>query len=96
MYGQRDKVVVLREKNDAVIPIEIDLTKKTLFDSEAYYLQQNDIVYIEPNDKRKKRANYDPNLRYDVMSYVRFGGSLVRLAFITYRRYIIDSRGLFH
>ena len=96
MYGQRDKVVVLREKNDAVIPIEIDLTKKTLFDSEAYYLQQNDIVYIEPNDKRKKRANYDPTLRYDVMSYVRFGGSLVRLAFITYRRYIIDSRGLFH
>ena len=95
MYGQRDKVVVLRENNDAVKPIEIDLTKKTLFDSEAYYLQQNDIVYVEPNDKRKKRANYDPNLRYDVMSYVRFGGSLVRLAYITYRRYIIDSRGLF-
>lgn len=95
-YGQRDKVVVMREEKGFVTPIEVDLTKKTLFDSEAYYLQQNDIVYVEPNDKRKKRVNYDPNLRYDVDSYVRFGGSLVRLAYITYIRYIIDKRGLFH
>ncbi len=96
MYGQRNKVVVLREKNGTTTPIEIDLTKKTLFDSEAYYLQQNDIVYIEPNEERKRRANYDPHLKHDIVSYVRFGGTLVHMAFITYRRYVIDRRGLFH
>lgn len=95
IYGQRDKVVVLREKNGELTPIEIDLTKKTLFDSEAYYLQQNDIVYVEPNDNKKKRANYNPDLQYDAMSYVRFGGSLVRLAYVTYIRYLIGRRGLF-
>ena len=96
MYGQRDKVVVLREKNGTTTPIEIDLTKKTLFDSEAYYLQQNDIVYIEPNEERKRRANYNPYIVGDAVSYMRFGVSLLRLAHITYRRYVIDNRGLFH
>lgn len=96
MYGQRDKVVVLREEKGTTTPIEIDLTKKTLFDSEAYYLQQNDIVYVEPNEKRKKRANYDPNIRYDVDSYVRLGGSLARLAYYTYRRYVVERSGLSH
>ena len=95
-YGQRDKVVVMREKKGFVTPIEVDLTKKTLFDSEAYYLQQNDIVYVEPTEARKRKANNDPYLRYDIESYVRFGGSLARLAYITYRRYVIDRQGLFH
>lgn len=95
-YGQRDKVVVLREKNGMTTPIEIDLTKKTLFDSEAYYLQQNDIVYVEPNDKRRKLANVDPNLQYDIVSYVKIGGSLVRFAYIFTHRYIIDRQHFFH
>ncbi len=94
--GRRDNVLVLREVNGDVIPMEVDLTKKTLFDSECYYLQQNDLVYVEPNEKKKRRANYDPNLKADVMSYVHLGSSFVRLGYITWRRYILDRRGLFH
>lgn len=94
--GRRDNVVVMREINGSVIPIEINLTQKTLFNSEAYYLQQNDIVYVEPNDYKKRKSNYDPNLRHDILSYVRLSTSIVRMAFTTYRRYMIDRRGLFH
>ena len=94
--GRRDNVLVLREVNGDVIPMEVDLTQKTLFDSECYYLQQNDLVYVEPNEKKKRRANYDPNLKADVMSYVHLGSSFVRLGYITWRRYILDRRGLFH
>lgn len=61
LYGQRDNVMVLREKNGKSVPIMVDLTKKTLFDSECYYLQQNDIVYVEPNKVRKHRANRGEN-----------------------------------
>lgn len=88
--GQRENIVVLREKNGKVTPIEINLTKKTLFDSEVYYLKQNDIVYVESNEKRKRRATVDPNLQQDIFSYVRLGGSLARLAYITYIRYNLD------
>lgn len=94
--GKRENVVVLREKNGLITPIEIDLTKKTIFDSEAYYLQQNDIVYVEPTDSKKKRANYDPYVVQDAVSYGRFGMSLLRLAHKFYRRYVLDRRGLFH
>lgn len=54
--GMRNNVVVMREKNGVVIPIEIDLTKKTIFDSEVYYLMQNDIVYVEPTLAKKRRS----------------------------------------
>lgn len=96
LYGQRDKVVVLREKNGATTPIEIDLTKKTLFDSEVYYLQQNDIVYVEPNEERKKSVNYDPVYVQDAVSYARLGTSVFRLAHLVYVRYVLDRRGLLH
>lgn len=54
--GMRSNVVVMREKNGVATPIEVDLTKKTIFDSEVYYLQQNDIVYVEPNLAKKRLA----------------------------------------
>ena len=87
VYGLRDKVVVLREKNGDVTPIEIDLTRKTLFDSEVYYLQRNDVVYVEADEKRKRQAVDDPNLRQDILSYVRLSASIVRLLYITSWRY---------
>ena len=94
--GRRDNVIVMREINGSVIPIEINLTQKTLFNSEAYYLQQNDIVYVEPNDYKKRKSNYDTNLQQDIQSYVRLSGSLARIAYITYIRYLLDRRALFY
>lgn len=91
-YGLRENVTILREVDGTTTPIEINLTSKTLFDSPAYYLQHNDIVYVEPNNKRKREADYDPN----IASYVRFGTSLVRTIYVFNRRYVLDRRGLFH
>lgn len=61
MDGKRDNVTVMREKNGVATPINIDLTKKTLFDSEVYYLQSNDVVYVEPTDVKKRRMRRDEN-----------------------------------
>lgn len=62
MDAQRDNVVVLRSKNGVSTPIVMDLTKKNFLDSEGYYLQTNDIVYVEPNDLKKKKAVRDTNI----------------------------------
>lgn len=59
--GKRENVTVMREKNGVATPINIDLTKKTLFDSEVYYLQSNDVVYVEPTDVKKRRMHRDEN-----------------------------------
>ena len=50
IYGVRDKVKLIRE--DATGKKEIhtlDLTNANIVNSPYYYLQQNDIVYVEPN-----------------------------------------------
>lgn len=47
------KVRVIREDDGQRMEFDIDLTKTTLYDSPAFYLQQNDIVYAEP----RKRSN---------------------------------------
>jgi polysaccharide export outer membrane protein len=43
------KIVVIRDNNGTIEQIPIDLTSATTFESEAYYLRQNDVVYVEPN-----------------------------------------------
>ena len=72
VYGQRENVTVVRNKKGVATPITIDLTKKTIFDSEVYYLQSNDIVYIEPNKLKKRKANENENWP----KYLSFGISL--------------------
>lgn len=46
--GRVDKVSVIREEDGGRTMYVHDLRSKDLFDSPCYYLQQNDIVYVEP------------------------------------------------
>jgi polysaccharide export outer membrane protein len=56
MDGQRENITVMRDVNGVSTPINVDITKKSLFDSQVYYLQTNDIVYVEPNKLKKRKA----------------------------------------
>jgi polysaccharide export outer membrane protein len=47
--GERNNVLVIREKNNQREEFRVDLTNKEFFNSPVYYLEQNDVVYIEPN-----------------------------------------------
>jgi polysaccharide export outer membrane protein len=55
-YGRRDNVLVIRENNNKREFARLDLTKPDIMNSPYFYLQQNDIVIVEPN-KRKVAAN---------------------------------------
>lgn len=46
--GAADKVIVIREESGKRTMIHADLESKALFESPAFYLQQNDIVYVQP------------------------------------------------
>lgn len=52
-------VTVVRDKNGKRQVYEVDLKSRELFDSPAYYLQQNDVIYVIPNEK--KAAESDSN-----------------------------------
>jgi polysaccharide export outer membrane protein len=57
IYGRRDNVKVVREKNGNRTVHEIDLRAANMFDSPVYYLQQNDVIYVTPNRYRTNQTN---------------------------------------
>lgn len=56
-YGRRDRVAVIREVDGRRTILYHDLRSKEIFDSPRYYLQQNDIVYVEPNKAKAMQSN---------------------------------------
>lgn len=60
--GKRTQVLVVREENGQDRAYRLDLTDtRSLMESPAYYLQQNDVVYIEPNSNKKRQATTSGN-----------------------------------
>lgn len=50
-----DRVTVIREIGEERQIFQHDLRSRELFDSPCFYLQQNDIVYVEPKYRKKDR-----------------------------------------
>jgi len=61
IYGRRDRVAVIREAKGERFILYHDLSNMDLFTSPCYYLQQNDIVYVEPNKRRAQQSNINQN-----------------------------------
>ena len=62
IQGRRQDVMVLRQENGHQKIYKIDLCSgKDIFNSPAYYLQQNDVVYVTPNDTKKRSSTLNGN-----------------------------------
>ena len=76
IYGERENVSVIRERNGERVIYEINLCDVSLFNSPAYYLQQNDIVYVTPNKNRARQSTVDTKGQW-VTSLAISGGSML-------------------
>jgi polysaccharide export outer membrane protein len=47
-FGRRENVLIIREKDGVRSVVRVDFTNKDLLNSQYFYLQQNDVVYVEP------------------------------------------------
>lgn len=61
IYGRRDRVGVIRENNGKRTILFHDLRSADIFNSPCYYLQQNDIVYVEPNKAKSGQSGINQN-----------------------------------
>ena len=60
--GKRDNVQVLRNVDNKQVTYTLDLrSAKDIYTSPAYYLQQNDVIYVEPNSKRARESTVNGN-----------------------------------
>lgn len=65
-YGERTNVMVIREENGQRAYHRVNLKDARIVDSPYYYLQQNDVVYVEPNQIKAGNAKYSQNNAFKV------------------------------
>lgn len=66
IYGKRENVLVIRDNAGQKEFHYFDMTSTDIFKSPYFYLQQNDVVYVEPNDARKRNTNYSQSNQYNI------------------------------
>jgi len=73
--GKRTNVLVMRQEGETRVPYWVDLTNTdNIYSSPVYYVKQNDIIYVEPNDKVKRNstvmgsAGYQPGFWISLVS----------------------------
>ncbi|MGM9774090.1 MAG: polysaccharide biosynthesis/export family protein [Candidatus Egerieousia sp.] len=61
IYGVRDSVMVVRENDGKNVVMFANLLDKSLLNSPAFYLQQNDVVYVKPNKIKAQQSGINQN-----------------------------------
>lgn len=62
VYGKRDSIVVIRQNGKEKKIYQLSLNSaKDIFSSEAYYVQQNDVIYVKANDTKARQSTYPGN-----------------------------------
>ncbi len=61
--GKRENVTVIRTVNGVQTPYSVNLTDaQSVYASPAYYIQQNDIIYVEPSQKKANESTPTSNI----------------------------------
>ena len=77
IYGVRDRVKLIRENDKGRKEIHtINLNDANIINSPYYYLQQNDVVYVEPNSVKAKNSAIGTSTTI----WISVTGALVSLA----------------
>jgi polysaccharide export outer membrane protein len=78
-YGKKDAVKVIREADGKREIGKVDLTSDSLFFSPYYNLMQNDVVLVQPTNRKAKKAEQD-----QVLQRVSFGLSVITAIALIY------------
>lgn len=78
-YGERSNVLLIREENGKRVYHRFDLNDVETLQSPYFYLQQNDVVYVSPNQTRQENSKYNQNnaFKVQVVSAIVSGVSVV-------------------
>lgn len=62
VYGKRENILVTRQEGDRQQVYTVNLcSAEQLYASPAYYLRQNDVVYVQPNDTKARQSTVNGN-----------------------------------
>lgn len=81
IYGRRDAVMVQRMEGDTLQVYELNLVSgQDVYNSPAFYLQQNDLVYVAPNDVKVRESTVNGNNIRSTSFWISLGSLLTSVA----------------
>lgn len=80
--GDRTKVKLVRHENGSDNTYNIDFTDQNITSSPFYYLQQNDVLYVQPDENKKIIAGNNPN-RTLIFSIIGSGVAIISILIST-------------
>ena len=81
--GLRKNVLVMRQEGDQQVPYRVDLTSaQSVYNSPVYYIRQNDVIYVEPNNKYKRNSTVMGSSAYQPTFWMSLVSFLTTMAFI--------------
>ncbi|MBR6842727.1 MAG: polysaccharide biosynthesis/export family protein [Prevotella sp.] len=82
--GLRKNVLVMRQEGDQQVPYRVDLTSaESIYNSPVYFIRQNDIIYVEPNNMAKRGSTvmgssaYQPAFWFSMITSIASVGALI-------------------
>lgn len=86
IYGKREKVLVLREEEGVQRVYGVNLcSAEHLYTSPVYYLRQNDVVYVEPNNVRVRQATVNGNNVRSTSFWISLASLLTSVAVLVFK-----------
>jgi polysaccharide export outer membrane protein len=82
-YSNRANVLLIREKNGKRTTARLNLQATSIFQSPYYYLQQNDVLIVEPT---KAKVNTVADQTNKIIAFVSTGMSVITLALVLLRK----------
>ena len=83
--GRRDRIKVIRQEGNVSKTYFVDLRSKDLFNSPVYNLQQNDIVYVEPNKVKMGQSTNNDNSVRNIATWLSVTSVLTSIAILIFR-----------
>lgn len=81
IYGKRDEVMVQRMEGDTLMVYRLNLVSgEDVYTSPAFYLQQNDLVYVAPNDVKARESTVNGNNIRSTSFWISLGSLLTSVA----------------
>ena len=85
VYGMRDKVNVTRFCGGGRVTYQLNIRSTDIYKSPAFYIKQNDIIYVEPNKVKANESTVNGNKGQDVSVWISIASVLTTLGVIIFR-----------
>lgn len=86
VYGKRDSVIVIRQRGPEKKVYSLCMNSgKDIFASEAYYIQQNDVIYVKANGTRARQSNVPGNESRTLSFWLSLASVLTALGVLIFK-----------